>query len=319
MAQKFLPTLKSHVPESIEEMQAMATAANVSFEDILVLNCRSEIGLTGGSSDSIDGCSAISFKDPKTGKQLLGQNWDWYPNQLDNIVVLDITHLGGTRVVTVTEAGIVGKVGFNGDCVGVTLNAIVTEGVPIDFNMLPIHFALRYIVLESPSAGEAINRIMRIGVASSAHFLIADSIAAYGVEVSPLGNGIIQPDESGFVLHTNHWISHPNPVTLGHFLPDTFARLKRLEILKSSIHSSEDFWEAMADEENAPGSVCRGLAIGGSPKELETLFGIVMDLESGVAELVHGRPTKGKPRMLLPKMGPLGNAGSDVKRQSTWM
>ena len=286
-----------------------------------MLNCRSEIGLTGGSTDTIDGCSAIAFKDPETGKQLLCQNWDWYGNQLDNVVVLDITHLDGTRVITITEAGIVGKVGFNGDCVGVTLNAIATEGVSIDFNMLPIHLALRYIVLESPNAGEAINRIMRIGVASSAHFLIADSISAYGVEVSPLGNGIIQADEGGFVLHTNHWVSQPELVVSGKWLPDTYARLKRLQALKSKIHSDEDIWEVMADEENAPTGICRGgVAIAnGSGKELVTLFGVVMDLENGVAELVHGRPTKGKPRMLLPKMGAMGNAGSDVKRQSAWV
>jgi len=239
---------------------------------------------------------------------------------LDNVVVLDITHLDGTRVITITEAGIVGKVGFNGDCVGVTLNAIATRGVSIDFNMLPIHFALRYIVLESPNAGEAINRIMRIGVASSAHFLIADSISAYGVEVSPLGNGIIQPDEGGFVLHTNHWVSQPELVISGKWLPDTFTRLKRLQVLKSNIHSEEDIWDLMADEEDAPRGICRGVAIGsGSPKDLVTLFGVVMDLENGVAELVHGRPTRGKPRILIPKTGPLGNAGSDVRRQSSWV
>jgi isopenicillin-N N-acyltransferase like protein len=72
----------------------------------------------------MDGCSAISYKNPKTGKQLLAQNWDWHSNQLDNVIILDITHLDGKRVVTISEAGIVGKVGFNGDCVGVTLNAI---------------------------------------------------------------------------------------------------------------------------------------------------------------------------------------------------
>ena len=320
IAQKFLPTIQTHIPSAIEELRAIASAADVPFEDILVLNCRSEIGLTGGSVNSIDGCSAIAYKDPETGKQLLCQNWDWYENQLDNVVVLDITHLDGRRVITITEAGIVGKVGFNGDCVGVTLNAIATEGVSIDFNMLPVHFGLRYIVLESPNAGEAINRMMRIGVASSVHFLIADAISAHGVEFSPLGSGIIHPDERGFVLHTNHWLSQPELVTASNWLPDTGFRLKRLQILKSNIHSQEDLWEVMADEENAPASICRGGAMGsGSPKDLVTLFGVVMDLESGVAELVHGRPTRGKPRMLLPKLGPLGNAGSDVTRQSAWV
>ena len=75
IAQRFLPTIQAHIPSAIEEMQALSSAANVPFEDILVLNCRSEIGLTGGSNDTIDGCSAIAYKFPETGKQLLCQNW----------------------------------------------------------------------------------------------------------------------------------------------------------------------------------------------------------------------------------------------------
>jgi isopenicillin-N N-acyltransferase like protein len=236
---------------------------------------------------------------------------------LNNLVVLDITHLDGNRVVTITEAGIVGKVGFNGDCVGVTLNAIKTKGIPLDYSMLPIHIALRYIVMESPSAAEAINRLMRIGVASTAHFLIADAISAYGVEVSPLGNGIIPTDAEGYILHTNHWISTPELVEPVDWLVDTSSRLKRLETLKSSVKSSDDIWEILADEEGFPGSICRGVAVGrGRDNDLETLFGVVMDLEFGMAEMVHGRPTRGKPKALLPRTGPLGNAGNDVKRQS---
>jgi isopenicillin-N N-acyltransferase-like protein len=210
-------------------------------------------------------------------------------------------------VVTITEAGIVGKVGFNGNCVGVTLNGIATQGIPLDYTMLPIHFALRYIVMESPSAGEAINRLLRIGVASTGHFLIADAISAYGVEVSPLGNGIISPDSSGFVLHTNHWVSSPERVKLLTWLPDTHTRLTRLEELKSTVHSSEDIWNVLADV---------GMNMNNN---LDTLFGVVMDLEDGVGEMVQGLPARGKQRILLPKRGPLGNAGHDVKRQSGWI
>ena len=297
-------------------MRGISTGAGVPFEDILILNCRSEIGLTGGL---VDGCSAIAFKDPETGKQILAQNWDWFHDQSDNVVVLDIRHLDGTRVITVTEAGIVGKVGFNGNCVGVTLNAIKTENRPIDYAMLPIHIALRYVVLEASSAGEAINQLLRIGVASTAHFLIADSISAYGVEVCPLGNGVIPVDDDGFVLHTNHWISSPVRANGSDWLPDTHTRLKRLSTLKSTTRSYEDVWKVLEDKEGAPVSICRTMAEENGPIDsLETLFGIVMDLEIGMAEMVHGRPSKGAPRLLLPRHGALGNVGNDVKRQSGW-
>jgi isopenicillin-N N-acyltransferase like protein len=294
-------------------MKAIANAANVSFEDILVLNCRSEFSLAGAVCD---GCSAIAYKNPETGKQLLAQNWDWHPNQLDNVIILDITNIDGSRIVTITEAGIVGKVGFNGDCVGVTLNGIKTTQVSLNFDMLPIHIALRYVVLESPSASEAINQVMRIGIASTAHFLIADSVSAYGVEVSPIGNGVIPADQDGFVLHTNHWQTEPQIVDSAHWLPDTIHRLNRMEALKPQVKTSEDVWAVLGDEDGASGCICRKAPGVDVNAELETLFGVVMDLEVGAAEFVHGRPTKFNQRILLPKTGPLGNVGSDVKRQS---
>ena len=281
----------------------MSSSANIPFEDLLVLNCRSEIGFLCGFAER---CSTLAYKNIETGKQLLAQTWDWQENQQDNIIVLDITYLDGTRIITITEAGIVGNVGFNGDCVGVTFNGLITKDIPLDYSMLPIHFALRYIILESPSAGEAINRLMRIGVASTGHFLIADSISAYGVELSPLGNGIIQPDTNGLVLHTNHWISTPLIVKSDALLSDTFTRLERLKSRSLNIKTAEDIWEVMADKD----------IIEGTYNKLETLCTVVMDLESGMGELVYGKPTKGKQRALLPRMGPMGNAGNDVKRQS---
>ena len=267
----------------------------------------------------MDGCSAIAYKNAETGKQLLAQNWDWHLTQLDNVVILDLTNIDGSRIVTITEAGIVGKVGFNADCVGVTLNGIKTANIDLDFDMLPIHFALRYIVLESPSASEAVNQVIRIGIASTAHFLIADSVSAYGVEVSPLGNGVIPADQDGFVLHTNHWISQPQLVDSAHWLPDSIHRLNRMEALKPKIRTAEDIWAVLGDEDGAPGCICRTAPGVDVNAELETLFAVVMDLEVGAAWFVHGRPTNFSHRSLLPKTGSFGGARSNIKMHSAWI
>jgi len=253
----------------------------------------------------------------ETEKQLLAQNWDWHPNQLDNDIILDITNIDGSRIVTVTEAGIVGKVGFNADCVGVTLNGIKTTKVALNFDMLPIHFALRYIVLQSPSANEAVKQVIRIGIASTAHFLIADSVSAYGVELSPLGNGVIPADQDGFILHTNHWISQPQLVDPAPCLRDSIQRLNRMEALKPKVKTTEDIWTVSGDEDGAPSCICRTVPGVHVNAELETLFAVVTDLEVGAAEFVNGRPTKFNQRTLLPKTGLLVGTGSNIKMHST--
>ena len=43
LAAKFLPVIQKYSPESIEEMKGIAQGSGKSFEDILTLNCRSEV------------------------------------------------------------------------------------------------------------------------------------------------------------------------------------------------------------------------------------------------------------------------------------
>jgi isopenicillin-N N-acyltransferase-like protein len=70
-ALKFQPYLEHHWPRYVSEMKGVAEGAGLSYEDILVLNVRTEIAF--GSFN--DGCTGISWKGE--GKSLLGQNWDW--------------------------------------------------------------------------------------------------------------------------------------------------------------------------------------------------------------------------------------------------
>ncbi|MFP3442214.1 carcinine hydrolase/isopenicillin-N N-acyltransferase family protein, partial [Pantoea sp. SIMBA_133] len=74
------------------------------------------------------------------GRQWLAQNWDWRAEQLDHLVILEIQAPGAPPLISVGEAGMVGKIGLNAYGVGVGLNAIRSatcgEG-------LPIHIALR--------------------------------------------------------------------------------------------------------------------------------------------------------------------------------
>ncbi|KAL5480331.1 hypothetical protein ACEPAI_1601 [Sanghuangporus weigelae] len=47
------------------------------------------------------------------------------------------------------------------------------------------------------------------GPASSQHSLIADATSGgRALEVSPLGNIYLKPDENGIVVHTNHFIEN---------------------------------------------------------------------------------------------------------------
>jgi isopenicillin-N N-acyltransferase-like protein len=198
----------------------------------------------------------------------------------------------------ITEAGIIGKIGFNSSGVGVCLNAIWTRGV--DFGKLPIHLALR-AALNSTSAEAAIEIIQKAGVASAGHILVADPKSGTGLECSALGIQML-PAMGGSLAHTNHFLlEQPAGVDPVAMLEDSPLRMTRVSELlnneKGRGEPSVDKVEKMLDDEQGfPCSINRAPIRG---EGLATLFSIVMDLKAREASVRVGRPTENGQRLLL--------------------
>jgi len=303
LSQEFRPTFQKLAPDLLEEMEGIAEGVdnpNVGSLDIIALNCRSEIALGRWT----DGCTSLGWN-VKWGprKQFLGQNWDWSRAVRENLALMSIERKGKPKIHMVTEAGIIGKIGFNSRSVGVCLNAIRAR--PMKSSLLPIHALLRR-VLESNSVDSAITELKELGgCACSAHMLIADPEGSKGVEISPLSTEIIDEDEDGIVVHTNHFLlnrSMDEPT----WLEDSPLRIKRMRELCAEVSKErrgspavtvERLRSLFRDRKDSPGSICRH----DDPKEhLESLFNIMMDLEEGdpKAEVVFGIGSKDEEDMV---------------------
>jgi isopenicillin-N N-acyltransferase like protein len=190
-----------------------------------------------------------------------------------------------------TEAGIIGKIGLNSSSVGVTLNAIKAHGV--DFAKLPCHLALR-TVLNSNSRAEAVNKLMRVGVASACHITVAD-VATGGIGLECSAQDIVQMPMSGqgVCTHSNHFVNaHAEGVVGTNLVKDSPFRLERIRLLiaqeqEGSEPSFEVIERLLKDEEGYPGSICRAAS---EKSSLETLFSICMDLGGVEAKVKMGRP-----------------------------
>ncbi|KAJ9648104.1 hypothetical protein H2199_001881 [Coniosporium tulheliwenetii] len=278
-ARRYLPTISRnrYSTHLVDEMRGIAQGAGVDFEDILALNVRSEIALAAAPQEAVppDGCSAFSLlaKEGARDVRWLAQNWDWKGSQLPNVVILRIQTPQGVNLTTVTEAGIVGKVGFNDCGVGVTLNALRAVGT--DYEKLPIHILLRCILEAKPGP------------------------CCRGGSL-PFGIGLIEPDSKArdLITHTNHWISESRPLGLKElpWLPDSGYRNERLSKLTSGLPSDaseDDLLQVLKDTENGCGAICRpvdpsleGTAWGGTT----TVFGIIMNLTKREGLVVFDRP-----------------------------
>ncbi|KAF5387560.1 hypothetical protein D9757_006573 [Collybiopsis confluens] len=308
VAQNFGVILSLRLPDIYSEMRGIAKGAGIDILDIIALNARSEIAL-GLYSDASDGCTSLGWKlssgsgpSGEDDEVILAQNWDWTPRVQQNLAVLSISSPGKPKIYMVTEAGVVGKIGFNSSSIGVCLNAIRAH--PMDVTNVPIHVALR-ICLESTSSLEAIGKITELGgVASAQHILIADPSGPSSLELSPLGDIVIQPHNpaiKGFIAHTNHFVQNrfvqPKP-----WLPDSPVRLERvnelaLDLVNTSSAITNDLLRAriFSDTSHPPGSICRSEDMS-KPETTRssTLFCIIMRLSLNAepwAEIVWGKPS----------------------------
>eukprot|EP01130_Rhizamoeba_saxonica_P001617 TRINITY_DN1149_c0_g1_i3.p1 TRINITY_DN1149_c0_g1~~TRINITY_DN1149_c0_g1_i3.p1 ORF type:complete len:259 (+),score=37.16 TRINITY_DN1149_c0_g1_i3:350-1126(+) len=94
----------------------------------------------------ISECTVLRFEGG-----LLGQNWDWVDALEELIVILDITDTDGHRMITITEPGMLAKIGINSSGLGVTLNYL--EAIEPIHPSYPIHIFLR-LALESKTVGD---------------------------------------------------------------------------------------------------------------------------------------------------------------------
>ena len=134
------------------EIEALARAAAVDPLWIYALNGRTEL-LNLNPME----CTTLAFKN----QGLIGQNWDWESDMEELAVILDIEKEDGHRIMTMTEPGMIGKIGMNHCGVGVCLNFMTIENYqPCG---IPLHVILRTI-LDSKSLDEAQSQLKILGM-----------------------------------------------------------------------------------------------------------------------------------------------------------
>ncbi len=157
-ARQYLGPIEGYAPHLMEEMHGIAEGAGVSLDEILALNCRTEI-LSMGTIPLGSECTAV-FVAPEAsadGHTLVAQNWDWANVLRGGAVLLRVEQPGWPTVLTLTEAGMVGKIGFNSAGVGVMTNFLRHEHRRAG---VPFHVILRE-ALNASRLGLAVSAIYR--------------------------------------------------------------------------------------------------------------------------------------------------------------
>jgi isopenicillin-N N-acyltransferase like protein len=203
-----LDRIGAFAPELGTEIEGIAAGSGLAAETIGALNARTEIlAATAGE------CSTIACLGSMTasGSALGIQTWDWHNELSDGWIVWTIQHPDGRRVETMTEAGIVGKIGMNDRGVAVLLNILGhrDDGPPVG---IPVHVLCRAVLDRADGAVQALETIAAAEVSASSAITVVtdeDGGAVCTVEVSPAGPGFVTPDDRGVLVHTNHFLEAP--------------------------------------------------------------------------------------------------------------
>ncbi|KAL2822239.1 acyl-coenzyme A:6-aminopenicillanic acid acyl-transferase-domain-containing protein [Aspergillus cavernicola] len=348
-AATFIPTLKTLYPAILDEIRGIADGSGLDFTDILALNIRSEIALTNYDNtptppksqpqvpEITDGCTALAQLSGDGSRLVLAQNWDWVADLADGTVVLDITIPGSEsqgngdghgdgggketkRLFTLTEAGLVGKIGLNSSGLGVCVNALRCGA--FDVHRLPTHIMARYILEHGAGVGSAVEMLGELGGACAVNMLVADMEGAFAsVEVTPFGISVLRPSSEeavpgdgfdlergrgpSFVAHTNHVVTpargFPRGAIYDRPAANSFSRLQRVtELARVDAERGvevcgEAVYARLKDQEGDPYSICRGLPVNARGMErMTTLASVVIDMDV-VEKRARGFVTVGRP------------------------
>lgn len=315
-------------PRVTEMLDGVAEGADVAVEEIFALNARTELLYGAGSAsarsargpsgpegssgsegsngpDGADGgCTAVGVLGTRTrdGHLLLGQNWDWHPDQRDTMVMLRTVDERGGVVLALTEAGMLAKTGLNSVGLGVCINMLGTDRDGLAAGRtagVPYHVLLR-AVLEADSLGQASRVACRTPRNASINLLLGQA-GPYGgelldLEVVPGDVGWLHPT-GGILTHANH-LETPLPVrdTMKDFGGSSLfraARARRLLAERAEPVGLADLADVFHDHLGLPLAICRHLDERDAvADQAETVYSVLLDLDARRLGLAAGPPCR---------------------------
>ncbi|MDT8333199.1 C45 family peptidase [Roseomonas gilardii] len=294
-ARDFLPRIEAFDPAYIEEMRGIAEGAEVPFEDIVLINARTEVlqlGKRSAASKEPDGCTGVVVLPEASadGTLIHAQNWDWKSECAETGVVLRIRREDGPDILTFVEAGGLARAGLNAAGIAVTANYLQSDR---DYQKLGVPLALiRRKMLEKEFVAQAFHAAYTTVKSASNNIIVSQ---AAGVVI----NFECAPDESfqvhatnGLIVHANHWIS---PVALSKLkdtgvaaTPDSLYRDMRVRQLLEAHKGGLDVAKvkaALFDDYQHPWSVCRPPRLNSAGNLSATVAMLVMQPAKGVLEI----------------------------------
>ncbi|WP_322013705.1 C45 family peptidase [Paraburkholderia sp. J12] len=256
-------------PAYLDEMRGIAAGAEVPYEDIVMINARTEVlakarAEQAQAAEDEDGCTGVLVLPSRsaTGQLIHAQNWDWKADCVDTGIVLRVRNDDGPDFLTFVEAGGLARSGLNAAGVSITANYLESDR---DFTQLGVPLSLlRRRVLEEPVFANAL-RVIATTPKSCSNNIMLGMAEGFGIdfECAPDEAFPLYPGDDQMIVHANHWVSPIARTKLRdtgcESSPDSYYRDWRVrQVLNATpMVDRKAVKTALFDAFGTPYSVCR--------------------------------------------------------------
>lgn len=256
-AGRFRESIGDLDPHALAEIAGIAEGAGLDVLDVVAVNARTEI-LAKADPRGERECSTVLVT-WSGGPAYAVQTWDWYAAMADQWLQWRIPQPDGSWLETVTEYGMLAKIGVSSRGVGVMLNMLHHEADQNSDVGFPVHLLSRRLLERSGSYAEAEEMCRQTGVAASTALTVLDRADGATLELFPGGPGVLGPTD-GLLVRTNHFVSEagrPGCLTYADY-PSSRVRFDHLDdvLRRHPPTSPHDVVRAM-DHHDPAGGVCR--------------------------------------------------------------
>ena len=286
----------------IEELEGIAAGSGFHLNEILALNCRTEIlppsflGMEHVNTDAaraknaalglfdIGECTSVAVTGTRCadGQTRVAQNWDWIGYQRQNVIGLRVLRDGWPDYLTLTEAGILAKIGVNEYGVAVGLNILRATNDREQLG-IPVHVFQR-LALDCRDVDAVLALARSLLFAASSNAILGDSSGRVtSLEYSPNGVSAIAPDQ-GVVLHTNHFcdlkLAEKQAPLMQMLTTEPRLQCADAHVARWPDHITDSHLETLLRDESggAFGAICRSPDPGLPPElRVESIFGVIIN------------------------------------------
>ena len=289
-ARKYMLVAQAYYPRYVEELAGIAEGANVSVDDVSVVNVME--ALTDDAL-KLTRCTSFAISDDCTanGHVLLAHNEDWVPEDEDDVYVIHATPKNECPFLAMTYGCWLPNVGFNAYGIAQLCNSVFPKDSRIGIPRVVVARA----ALASKTPDQAIQSVLPAQRAAGYNHLLAhESGELYSVEVSARHFAILY-GENGYIVHTNHYLTpamqefEREPVgMIASYV--RYFRARRL-VKREDQHTIETLQTIQRDHVNFSRAICNHSIDANDPLDRgKTINAMVIDLTAREMHIAWGNP-----------------------------